>query len=320
MVSKSTSKELHEGPPPMDESWWRALLKDEEKSWSMVSNETSFEADKKKDPRAAIDWDHARKIYTRDDLVELHVTGYNRGGLLVEGKDLQGFVPISHLTDLPETETDEDREDQLSEYVGQSIQLKVIECDPERGRVVFSQRAALTEPGSRNQLLDSLYEGARVWGNITNITDFGVFVDLGGLEGLVHVSEISWGRVRHPSDTVELGEHLEVYVISVDEERSRVALSLKRLSPNPWDSAADRYHAGQITEATITSILPFGAFARLEEGLDGLIHVSELGHPGVKPFDILYEGQRVHIRVLQIDPENQRMGLSLDLEPNKSEG
>lgn len=317
MVSKSTSKELHEGPPPMDESWWRALLEDEEKSWSIVSKESDYEANHKKVHGTAIDWDYARKIYARDDLVELHVTGYNRGGLLVEGEDLQGFVPVSHLTDLPEVETDEEREDQLCEYIGQSIQLKVIECDPERERVVFSQRAGLTEAGSRNQLLSNLCEGARVWGTVTNITDFGVFVDLGGLEGLVHVSEISWGRVRHPSDSVELGQRLQVHVISVDEERSRVALSLKRLGPNPWDSAADRYHPGQITEAVITSILPFGAFARLEEGLDGLIHVSELGHPGVKPFDILFEGQRVRIRILQVDAENQRMGLSLDLEPDQ---
>lgn len=315
MVSKSTSQEMDGGPPPLDENWWRALLADEEKAWSMGAKQALYAAEPKKDQRVVdIDWEHAQQVYADDDLIELQVTSYNRGGLLVEGENLHGFVPISHLVDLPLVESEEEREQFLAAYVGQSMQLKVIECDAERGRVVFSERAGLSEPGSRNQLLDDLREGSRAWGTVTNITDFGIFVDLGGLEGLVHVSEISWGRVRHPSDSVALGEQLEVFVISVEAERSRVALSLKRLTENPWDHAAERYFAGQITEAVITSILPFGAFARLEEGLDGLIHVTELGQPGVKPFDILYEGQRVKVRVLQVDPANQRLGLSLKLE------
>jgi small subunit ribosomal protein S1 len=315
MVSKSTSKEMDGGPPPLDENWWRALLADEEKAWSIVGKQTPYSAEAKKEHRVVdIDWEHARQIYAEDDLIELQVTSYNRGGLLVEGEALHGFVPISHLVDLTDIENEEDREQFLAAYVGRTMQLKVIECDAERGRVVFSERAGLTEAGSRNELLERLREGSRTWGTVTNITDFGVFVDLGGLEGLVHVSEISWGRVRHPSDSVALGEQLEVFVINVDEERSRVGLSLKRLTQNPWDYAAERYFAGQITEAVITSILPFGAFARLEEGLDGLIHATELGQPGVKPFDILYEGQRVQVRVLQVDAANQRLGLSLNLE------
>jgi small subunit ribosomal protein S1 len=248
------------------------------------------------------------------------VTGYNRGGLLVEGTDLQGFVPISHLVNMSGEKSEEERERLLSKYVRCALLLKVIECDPERGRVVFSERAALSEPGSRTQLLDALQPGERSCGSVTNITDFGVFVDLGGLEGLIHVSELSWGRVRHPSDTLKLGDRIEVYIINVDCERARVALSLKRLYPNPWETAESRYHTGQLTEATITSILPFGAFARLEEGLDGLIHISEMGLTGehTRPADVLKEGQQVNVRVIQVDAARQRLGLSLQLEPQDS--
>ena len=251
-----------------------------------------------------------------DESIRLQVIGYNRGGLLVEGSYLQGFVPISHLVSMTGEKPEEEREHLLSQYIRCSLLLKVIECDPERGRVVFSERAALSEPGSRNQLLDSLQPGERICGTVTNITDFGVFVDLGGLEGLIHVSELSWGRVRHPSDMVQLGHRVEVFVINVDCDRSRVALSLKRLNPNPWLSASTRYQPGQVTSAVITSITPFGAFARLEEGLDGLIHVSEMGICGdsVRPADIVKEGQEVIVRVLQVEAGRQRLGLSLRIE------
>jgi small subunit ribosomal protein S1 len=241
------------------------------------------------------------------------VTDYNRGGLLVEGSDLHGFVPISHLVDIPGEQTDEERDHQLSKYIAGCLSLKVIECDPARGRVVFSERAALSEPGRRTELLDSLAAGVRVCGVVTNVTDFGVFVDLGGLEGLIHVSELSWGRVRHPGDVVEISDRLEVYVISIDRERLRVALSLKRMNPNPWETAEGRYLPGQIVEAVVTSVMPFGAFARLEEGLDGLIHVSEMIIEGenAKPCDVLIEGQEILVRVLHVDAARQRLGLSL---------
>jgi small subunit ribosomal protein S1 len=302
----------------MDESWWTALLAEEEKPRGYPGFDNVSPAFTRKESRQiAVNWDHARLIYEQDETIRLQVTGYNRGGLLVEGNDLQGFVPISHLVNMTGEKSEEERERLLSKYVRCALLLKVIECDPERGRVVFSERAALSEPGSRTQLLDALQPGERSCGSVTNITDFGVFVDLGGLEGLIHVSELSWGRVRHPSDSLSLGDRVEVYVINVDCERARVALSLKRLYPNPWETAESRYHSGQVTEATITSILPFGAFARLEEGLDGLIHVSEMGLLGsnLKPADVLKEGQQVTVRVIQVDAARQRLGLSLQLEP-----
>jgi small subunit ribosomal protein S1 len=306
----------------MEEAWWEAVLaEDEARNEPAVTKRAGDKAHNKPNPtpNAAntldrVDWDKAMALYEQDQAVQLQVNGYNRGGLLVEGEYLQGFVPVSHLIDMPSE--DHSAEQWLASYVGQELSLKVIECDPARGRVVFSERAALAKTGSRIQLLDQLEPGDTVFGTVTNITDFGVFVDLGGVEGLIHVSEISWGRVRHPSDVVELGQELEVYVIQVNQERARVALSLKRLFPNPWETAQERYFPGQLTEAVVTSIVSFGAFARLEEGLDGLIHISELcPDEQVKdPSEFLHEGQRVRVRVLHVDGSKQRLGLSMRLD------
>jgi small subunit ribosomal protein S1 len=314
---------------PLDESWWAAVLAEEEsfgETYSHRSSSTAKTENKNSAPHpiprpGAVDWERAQQIYGLDEAICLEVVGYNRGGLLVEGNGLQGFVPLSHLVELTADIGECDHENQnlaplLAGYMDRSLRLKVIECDPERGRVVFSERAALAAPGRRNQLLDSLRQGDCVRGIVTNITDFGVFVDLGGVEGLIHVSELSWGRVRHPSDAASVGDEVQAYVIQVEKERSRVALSLKRLRANPWDSVSARYHIGQEAVAVITSVVPFGAFARLEEGLDGLIHISEMGAPGekVNPRNLLHEGQEVLVRILHVDSTKQRLGLSLVLD------
>lgn len=321
MVTKPRYRELQAGPPPQDESWWEAVLAEDE-AYGAPSSKGSTPGNRAErvviqrnavEPEA-VDWDQAITLYEQDQAIYLQVTGYNRGGLLVSGEGLQGFVPISHLIEMPCNEAEP--EQWLENYLDRSLHLKVIECDQERGRVVFSERAALAEAGSRNTLLHRLKPGDCVCGNVTNITDFGVFVDLGGVEGLIHVSEISWGRVHHPADVVTLGQTVEVYVIQVDRDRARVALSLKRLYPNPWETAQARYFPGQVTEAVVTSIVDFGAFARLEEGLDGLIHVSEIcaGQEVVRPGDVLQEGQRVKVRVLHVDGPRQRLGLSLNVD------
>jgi small subunit ribosomal protein S1 len=325
-VNKHSNTHYEEGPIPLDESWWTAVLAEEEeqggiytpKSVSSPPEGKSTGSQSQSRP-APVDWERAQNIYESDETVNLQVFGYNRGGLLVEGDGLQGFVPLSHLIGLAGEKPDPDQGDSrighlLSSYVSRILRLKVIECEPERGRVVLSERAALAEPGRRNQLLDDLKTGDHVRGIVTNITDFGVFVDLGGVEGLIHVSELSWGRVRHPSDAASMGQEVEAYVIQVDKERSRVALSLKRLRPNPWDTAETRYQTGMVIEAVITSVVPFGAFARLEEGLDGLIHISEMSSRGdkINPRDILTEGQCLQVRVLQVDASKQRLGLSLE--------
>jgi len=326
MVKKDIYRDIQGGPPPMDDSWWESVMAEDEADTAPHLQKSSEQAGYYNKPllqrpcneNAAMDWEKAQNLYGMDQTIELCVTGYNRGGLLVEDDTLQGFVPISHLVEMPENIAESEQENWLARYVGQTLALKVIECDQGRGRVVFSERAALSKPGSRNVLLSNLCAGQCIPGIVTNITDFGVFVDLGGVEGLIHVSEISWGRVRHPRDVVNLGCTIDVYVIQVNRELARVALSLKRMYPNPWETAEERYHPGQLISATVTSIVPFGAFARLEEGLDGLIHISEIcpGENLGSPADLLQEGQQVQVRVLHVDGPRQRLGLSLSLEDN----
>jgi small subunit ribosomal protein S1 len=262
------------------------------------------------DPLA--NWEAARQLYESDETIELEVTGYNRGGLLVAFNGLQGFVPSSHLLGISSQLSEEDRKAVMAQKIGQRLRLKVIEYDPTKGRVVFSERAALSGPGSRQQLLTRLAPGDVVEGVITNVCDFGAFVDLGGLEGLIHVSEVSWGRVAHPRDVVACNQHLKVKVLSIDRDQSRVALSLKRLRPDPWANVEDRYTVGQVIDGTVTNVVNFGAFVCVEDGLEGLVHVSELadGH-FLHPRNVVHEGERVRARITSIDGLGRRLGLSL---------
>ncbi len=316
---------------PIDDTWWSTLLAEEERYTASASKSKprpsamnpSSEPPVKRERKpvgsrqekagSKVDWNHAQTLYVRDEVVSLRVTGTNRGGLLVGGSDVHGFVPVSHLVDVPVDISTVEREKMLSAYVGQSLPLKIIECDPERGRLIFSQRAALVGDGQRNLLLDKLQDGTRVHGVVTNITNFGAFVDLGGVEGLIHISELSWGRVQHPEESVHVGDEVETVVLSLDKDNCRVALSLKRLYPNPWETAEERYFPGLVVDATITSVVPFGAFARVEQGLDGLIHASgmKLNQADGKPADLLREGQQVKVRVLHVEAKRQRLGLCL---------
>ncbi|MBN2555430.1 MAG: S1 RNA-binding domain-containing protein [Anaerolineales bacterium] len=309
-------------PPPFDESWWSAVLNEEGRD-----NEKEDErdrADKRErqcNQGTPEDWSWARQLYECDETIELPVIGYNRGGLLVEAHDLRGFIPVSHLVEYEPTEDDVARYDQLGSYVGSGLQLKVIEFDPGRGRLVFSERAALAGPGKRMELLNELEPGQRVRGIVTNITRFGVFVDLGGVEGLIHVSELSWGRVRHPMDVVTCGDELAVQVLSVDREKCRVALSLKELLPDPWETVSQHYEVGEIVEGEVTNVVKFGAFVGIEEGLEGLIHVSELGDGSfMHPRNVVDEGERVRVRIIHIDPADRRLGLSLRQVPQHEMG
>jgi small subunit ribosomal protein S1 len=322
MVANRMTRPEDECQQPMDEAWWEALLAEEEKYCLPTNQRNKQETllEKKVDSnlffkQPVVDWIYVQRLYDLDETIELAVSNYNRGGLLVDGSQIHGFVPVSHLVEVPCEINDTDREIVLANYVGRSISLKVIECDEERGRVVFSERAALAQAGRRNQLLEELKVDTCVKGVVTNITDFGVFVDLGGVEGLIHVSEISWGRVNHPTEIVHVGQQVNAYILQIDRDRSRIALSLKRLCDNPWETVEERYYPGQLVDATVTSVVPFGAFARLEEGLDGLIHITEMGLiEGQTPVDFLHEGQRVKAKILHIDPLKQRLGLSLSLE------
>jgi small subunit ribosomal protein S1 len=324
-ANTNNTKRKYENPMPVtDESWWESVLAEERQYASPRPPQGAMrprsvpQATPEPAPAAQTvqtDWNMVKDLYASDRIVELMVTGHNRGGLLVERDSLCGFIPFSHLIDLAGKEQDSNRDVSLETYVGKRLKVKVIECVPEEGRVVFSERAALAEPGKRSELFHKLQTGSRVKGIVTNVTDFGVFVDLGGVEGLIHISELSWGRVSHPNQIVKLGEEIHVQVLDISAERCRVALSLKRMVPNPWERASVDFPVGTIHHAVITSVMSYGAFARIEAGVEGLIHASEMVlEPNQSPRDILFEGQELQVRILHVDPSHQRMGLSLLLQ------
>lgn len=305
-----------EAIPAPDDNWWDSVLADEERyAYRDSKHRTPLQPCNPENENRIPDWNEVRDLFHQDRIVDLTVTGFNRGGVLVEGHGLYGFVPFSHLVGMTSKTDRRNREFGLQAYVGRTLQLKVIECAPEEGRVVFSERAALAAPGKRTFLFRNLKPEQRISGTVTNITDFGVFIDLGGVEGLIHISELSWGRVSHPSQLVELGQEIEAQVLDISPERCRVALSLKRLLPNPWENADTEFAVGQVVPAVVTSVVSYGAFARLEAGVEGLIHASEmpLGE-GKSSQDVLREGQEIDVRILHVDAEHQRMGLSLNLE------
>ncbi|PWH15219.1 MAG: hypothetical protein DDG60_06255 [Anaerolineae bacterium] len=313
---------------PLDEGWWQSVLADEERLFSMqrARVESFAPSEQPKAPPLnlpaavetkpappAVDWAYAETVYKQDQVVTLLVTGYNRGGLLVEGHNLAGFVPYSHLVDMT-CQTDNEREQFLATYVGRDLSLKVIECVAAEGRIVFSERAARAGAGRRAQLFSHLRPGVITSGEVTNITDFGVFVDLGGVEGLIHISELSWGRVIHPAHIVQIGQRLEVQVLDILPERCRIALSLKRLQPNPWETVHLRYAIGDIVPATITTVASYGIFARLDEGLEGLVHATQIPENALPLRETFKEGQRINVRILALDAARQRLGLSLKLD------
>jgi small subunit ribosomal protein S1 len=308
-----------------DEGWWESVLADEERfsaahrarvpvPAATPPSKPAVEPEPVSEPPQP-DWEYAETVFKQDQIITLCVSGYNRGGLLVEGDRLHGFVPYSHLVDMT-CQSDVERDNFLAEFVSKDLRLKIIECVPEEGRVVFSERAARADAGRRTELFSNLQQGEIISGEVTNITDFGAFIDLGGVEGLIHISELSWGRVVHPSHILQLGQKVQVQVIDILPERCRIALSLKRLQANPWEFVGQHYTTNDIVPATITSVVSFGVFARLEEGLEGLVHISEMDLNGASVRDTYHDGQKIHVRILHINPQHQRLGLSLKLDNN----
>src|SRR5579859_2114814 len=307
-------------PPPLDEAYWSALLRQGESAGSGPRQETSswdelaptVVPQASRDGENAEDWTLVETTFTEDRSVELSVIGYNRGGLLVDWNTLRGFVPASQLVNFPPVTDSLSRRNELSQRIGRTLLLRIIELDREQNRLILSERAAQVQPGTRASVLDQLHQGDTCKGRVTNLCDFGVFIDLGGVEGLIHISELSWGRVNHPSDILQRGQEIQVYVMDIQRDQARVALSLKRLQPDPWATVEQRYHVGQIVTGVITNVVDFGAFACVEEGLEGLIHVSELaeGH-FLHPRNVVQEGQTVQARILNIDGHARRLGLSL---------
>jgi len=261
------------------------------------------------------DWRNAEKLFESGEIFEATVSGYNRGGLIVRLGKVRGFVPASQLSTATREGNEEVQSDDLAKLVGQKLKLKIIELDRGRNRLILSERAAIREwrRQQKERLLAELQEGDIVRGAVSSLCDFGAFVDLGGADGLIHLSELSWGRVSHPSEVLKVGDEVEVYVLKVDRKERRIGLSLKRLQPDPWSQVEEKYSVGQLVEGTITKLTNFGAFARLKDDeIEGLIHISELSDERIThPREVVKEGDVLTLRIIRIDPERRRMGLSL---------
>jgi small subunit ribosomal protein S1 len=249
-----------------------------------------------------------------DDVWEGKILEANRGGLIVPFGNLRGFVPASHITNLPRGISEQERQQQMNEMVGKTVKLKIIEVNHKRRRLVFSQREAVREQRAiiKEQLMDELKEGDVCEGVVSGLRDFGAFVDLGGADGLIHISELAWHRVQHPSEVVSVGDKIQVYIMHLDQQDHRIGLSLKRLQENPWSKVDDLYHIGQLVMGEVSRVAPYGAFVRLEPGIEALLHSTQVDNPAPDTVEGLIEaGQQLLLRVISIEADRQRLGLSL---------
>ncbi len=260
------------------------------------------------------DWKRAEEIMDADALWSGEITDANKGGLIMPFGHLRGFIPASHVVNLPRGLKEEDRLTHLQELAGMEMTVKVIEVNRKRRRLVFSQLEAERESrlARKEALLRELAEGNSRQGVVSGLCDFGAFVDLGGADGLIHISELAWHRVRHPSQIVAVGEQVEVYILNLDGEGKRIGLSLKRLQPNPWSLVDEMYHIGQLVTGVISRVESFGAFVSLEPGIEALLHVSQMSkNPEDNALRRFYEGQKLLLRIISIESKKQRLGLSL---------
>lgn len=260
------------------------------------------------------DWIEAEELLESGRIIEAEVIGYNKGGAIVPYGRLRGFIPISHLVEISPGMNDRKRQQRLAKLRGEKLPLKVIEVDRRRRRLVLSQRDAQREWEEKRkaELLSQLNEGDVIKGRVSGLRDFGIFVDLGGADGLVHISELAWHRVDHPREVVKVGDEIEVYVLKLDRNDQRISLSRKRLLANPWDSVEKRYKVNQLVEGAITRIVDYGGFAEIEPGVEGLLHVSQLSRGNVENVqEVIQEGETHLLRIVSIDPDRQRIGLSL---------
>jgi small subunit ribosomal protein S1 len=273
--------------------------------------------------RVEQEWIKAREMWESGEIFSGQVVGCNRGGLLVKFGHLQAFVPASHVSTWPRGKSASGPDQaRFVEQIGQELPLKIIEVNRDKKRLILSERLASGEVRREEaeKLWSELVEGEVRRGKVCHLTNFGAFIDLGGMDGLIHISELAWTTVRHPGDVVQVGDEIDVYVLKLDLERKRISLSLKRLQPNPWVSAYKNYAADQLVTGTVTNVVDFGAFVALEGGLEGLIHVSELADPPPEqPRDLVKPGDRLVVRILNIDVFRQRLALSLKSAPEATE-
>ena len=299
-------------------------LEPEERDALKVNDEVPVFVVQTADPEALIvsihmarlnqDWIEAEALLANGEMFEGEVIGYNKGGVIVPYGRIRGFVPISHLTEIPSGMSERRRQQRLAKLRGETLGLKVIEVDRHRHRLVLSQREAYREweEKKRAELMEVLNEGETRVGRVSGLRDFGAFVDLGGADGLVHISELSWHRIDHPREVVKIGDEIEVYVLGIDQESGRISLSRKKLLQNPWDTVTERYDINDLVEGRITRILDYGAFAEIEPGIEGLLHVSQLSRSPVEdPRTMVNEGELHLLRIVSVDQKRQRIGLSL---------
>jgi small subunit ribosomal protein S1 len=258
-------------------------------------------------------WRRLQEIYEANEVIEAEVTNYNKGGLLVNLDGVRGFVPASQVTEIRGGDEASKQAD-MARLIGGTLPLKVIEINRHRNRLILSERQAVQERRDvmKERLIEELTEGEVRKGRVSSICDFGAFVDIGGADGLVHLSELSWSRVRHPSEVLRVGQEVDVYVLGINAQEKKIALSIKRTQAEPWSRVATAYEVGQLVRGTVTQLANFGAFARIEDGIEGLVHVSELVDDRVThPKQVVSEGDDLLLRIIRIDPQRRRMGLSL---------
>ena len=265
--------------------------------------------------RAERGWRLIEKRHDENATIEAEVIDCNKGGLIVNDNGLRGFVPSSQVVGFRQSEGEKDGVDErLAAMVGRKISLKVLEINRRRNRLILSERAAMQEIRQRRkeELLNELQPGQLRHGRVSSVCDFGAFVDLGGADGLVHISELAWSPTSHPSEVVTVGQELDVQVISVDREKKKIALSLRRAQPEPWSTVAEHFRVGDEVQGRITKLASFGAFARIQDGIEGLIHISELSDARINhPKNVVKEGDVLTLKVIRVEPERRRLGLSL---------
>jgi small subunit ribosomal protein S1 len=258
-------------------------------------------------------WRRLQDIHEANDVIEAEVTNYNKGGLLVNLDGVRGFVPASQVTEIRGGD-DASKQADMARLIGNKLPLKIIEINRHRNRLILSERQAIQERRDvmKEKLIAELTEGEVRKGRVSSICDFGAFVDIGGADGLVHLSELSWSRVRHPSELLKVGQEVDVYVLGINAQDKKIALSIKRTQAEPWSRVASKYEVGQLVRGNVTQLANFGAFARIEDGIEGLVHVSELADERIThPKQAVGEGQELLLRIIRIDPQRRRMGLSL---------
>lgn len=260
-------------------------------------------------------WKQAEQLLNSKEPFETKIVGYNKGGLIVELGSLRGFIPASQISLSRRVDVSgETPEQRWGKMVNQPIKVSVIEVDRERRRLICSERAASTETREslKEHVIESLKEGDIRTGRVASLADFGAFININGADGLVHLSEISWDHIKHPSEVLQVGQEVKVKVISIDKEKKRIGLSIRQTQEDPWAERVAKYQVGQLVEGTITRLTKFGAFAKLDDNIEGLIHISEISEKRIDHAkEVLHEGEKITLRVIKIDPANHRIGLSV---------